>query len=104
MKQGLEHPPQGAQELMRWKMASLARAGQHSSMNTIRSSIYHNYISEHAIIAQFGLQHNLPDAIYPMNLGNKYPRTASTAPNNYTIHWTTQLSRLWTHFLVDSTL
>ena len=68
---GLETAPEEAQELMAWKMPTLARVVNGWSMNTDTMGVYGNYYLKRAIVAQFGLGANLPeDAIYPMNLGD----------------------------------
>jgi hypothetical protein len=87
VKKGLEHAPQGAQELMRWKIASLARVVNGWSMNTDTMGVYGNYYLKRAIVAQLGLGANLPeDAIYPMNLGDESGKPLD-GTNNYTIHF-----------------
>jgi hypothetical protein len=87
VKKALERVPQGAQELMRWKVSSLARVVNEWVMNTDTMGVYGNYYLKRAIVTQLGLGANLPeDAIYPMNLGD-----ASGNPldgtNKYTIHF-----------------
>jgi Protein of unknown function (DUF1214) len=87
VKKTLERVPQGAQELMRWKIASLARVVNGWSMNTDTMGVYGNYYLKRAIIAQLGLGANLPeDAIYPMNLGDESGKPLDGA-NKYTIHF-----------------
>ena len=87
VKKGLERAPQGAQELMRWKIASLARVVNGWSMNTDTMGVYGNYYLKRAIVAQLGLGANLPeDAIYPMNLGDESGKPLD-GTNNYTIHF-----------------
>jgi hypothetical protein len=71
IKAGLETAPKGAQELMAWKVASLARVVNGWSMNTDTMGVYGNYYLKRAIVTQLGLGANLPeDAIYPLNLAD----------------------------------
>ncbi len=69
IKAGLETAPADALQLMKWKVASLARVVNGWSMNTDTMGVYGNYYLKRAIVTQLGLGANLPeDAIYPMNL------------------------------------
>ena len=87
VKQALERVPQGAQELMRWKVPTLARVVNGWSMNTDTMGVYGNYYLKRAIVTQLGLGANLPeDAIYPMNLGDESGKPLDGA-NKYTIHF-----------------
>ena len=87
VKKALERVPQGAQELMRWKVASLARVANGWSMNTDTMGVYGNYYLKRAVVAQLGLGANLPeDAIYPMNLADESGKPLDGA-NKYTIHF-----------------
>jgi hypothetical protein len=87
VKKALERVPQGALELMRWKVASLARVVNGWSMNTDTMGVYGNYYLKRAIVTQLGLGANLPeDAIYPMNLGDESGKPLDGA-NKYTIHF-----------------
>jgi hypothetical protein len=87
VKKALERAPRGAQELMRWKIASLAKVVNAWSMNTDTMGVYGNYYLKRAIISQLGLGANLPeDAIYPMNLGDESGKPLDGA-NKYTIHF-----------------
>src|SRR5208282_5182071 len=52
VKQALERVPQGAQELMKWKVASLARVVNGWSMNTDTMGVYGNYYLKRAIVTQ----------------------------------------------------
>jgi hypothetical protein len=88
VKKALERVPQGAQELMRWKVSSLARVANEWVMNTDTMGVYGNYYLKRAIVAQLGLGANLPeDAIYPMNLGDKSGNPLDGTNNKYTIHF-----------------
>jgi hypothetical protein len=83
----LERVPQGAQELMRWKVPTLARVVNGWSMNTDTMGVYGDYYLKRAIVAQLGLGANLPeDAIYPINLGDESGKPLDGA-NKYTIHF-----------------
>ena len=83
----LERVPQGAQELMKWKVPTLARVANGWSMNTDTMGVYGNYYLKRAIVAQLGLGANLPeDAIYPTNLGDESGKPLDGA-NKYTIHF-----------------
>ena len=83
----IERVPQGAQELMRWKVPTLARVVNGWSMNTDTMGVYGNYYLKRAIVAQLGLGANLPeDAIYPINLGDESGKPLDGA-NKYTIHF-----------------
>ena len=87
VKKALERVPQGAQELMKWKVPTLARVVNGWSMNTDTMGVYGNYYLKRAIIAQLGLGANLPeDAIYPLNLGDESGKPLDGA-NKYTIHF-----------------
>ena len=71
MKKALESAPEDAQELMAWKVPTLARVVNGWSMNTDTMGVYGNYYLKRAIVAQLGLGANLPeDAIYPLNLAD----------------------------------
>ena len=83
----IERVPQGAQELMRWKVPTLARVVNGWSMNTDTMGVYGNYYLKRAMVAQLGLGANLPeDAIYPINLGDESGKPLDGA-NKYTIHF-----------------
>ena len=87
VKKALERVPQGAQELMKWKVPSLARVVNGWSMNTDTMGVYGNYYLKRAIVTQFGLGANLPeDAIYPLNLADESGKPLDGA-NKYTIHF-----------------
>jgi len=87
VKKALERVPQAAQELMKWKVPTLARVVNGWSMNTDTMGVYGNYYLKRAIVTQLGLGANLPeDAIYPMNLGDESGKPLDGA-NKYTIHF-----------------
>jgi hypothetical protein len=63
--------PEAGQQLMQWKLATIARVANGWSMNTDTMGAYGNYYLKRAIIAQQGLGANLAeDAIYPLNLAD----------------------------------
>src|SRR3954469_14569696 len=75
VKKALEAAPKAGQELMEWKLPTLARVVNNWSMNTDTMGVYGNYYLKRAIVAQLGLGANLPqDAIYPLNLGDEAGR------------------------------
>ena len=85
MKAALEAAPRAAQQLMAWKVSTLARVANHWSVNTDTMGVYGNYYLKRAIVSQLGLGANLPeDAIYPLNLGDQDGRPLDGA-NKYTI-------------------
>ncbi len=87
VKAALEAAPKAAQELMEWKVATLARVANQWSMNTDTMGVYGNYYLKRAIVAQVGLGANLPeDAIYPLNLGDADGRPLDGA-NRYVLHF-----------------
>ena len=87
VKKALERAPAGAQALMKWKVASVARIVNGWSMNTDTMGVYGNYYLKRAIVTQLGLGANLPeDAIYPLNLGDDSGKPLDGA-NKYTIHF-----------------
>jgi hypothetical protein len=101
----LERVPQAAQELMRWKVPTLARVVNGWSMNTDTMGVYGNYYLKRAIVAQLGLGANLPeDAIYPINLGDESGKPLDGA-NKYTIHFdkgaTPPVDAFWSITLYD---
>ncbi len=87
LKQTLEKVPAEAQELMKWKLATLAPVTNGWSMNTDTMGVYGNYYLKRAIVAQQGLGANLPeDAIYPLNLADDTGKPLDGA-NMYTLHF-----------------
>jgi hypothetical protein len=63
VRKALESAPSEAQQLMAWKMPTLARVANGWSMNTDTMGVYGNYYLKRAIITQWGLGANLPDDI-----------------------------------------
>jgi hypothetical protein len=87
VRKGLEAAPAQAQQLMKWKVTTVARAANYWSMNTDTMGVYGNYYLKRAIVAQLGLGANLPeDAIYPLNLADEIGKPLDGA-NQYTIHF-----------------
>jgi hypothetical protein len=106
VKKALEGAPGEAQQLMEWKMATLARVVNGWSMNTDTMGVYGNYYLKRAIVTQVGLGANLPeDAIYPLNLGDDTGKPLDGA-NRYTIHFdrgaAPPVSAFWSITLYDS--
>jgi hypothetical protein len=106
VRTALEEAPGQAQELMRWKLATIARVANGWSMNTDTVGVYGNYYLKRAILAQQGLGANVPeDAIYPLNLGDE-AGTPLDGANNYTIHFETgatpPVNGFWSITLYDS--
>ena len=106
VREGLATVPQEAQQLMAWKLPTLARVVNGWSLNTDTMGVYGNYYLKRAMVAQVGLGANLPeDAIYPVNLADE-----SGAPlngsNRYTLHFTNgnlpPASAFWSITLYDS--
>ena len=83
----LEGVPAVAQQLMAWKLPTLARVANGWSMNTDTMGVYGNYYLKRAIVTQLGLGANLPeDAIYPINLADETGKPLDGA-SKYTIHF-----------------
>lgn len=79
--------PAVGQELMKEKLATLARVVNGWSMNTDTMGVYGNYYLKRAIVAQLGLGANLPeDAIYPLNLGDQNGKPLNGA-GKYVLHF-----------------
>jgi hypothetical protein len=106
VRKALEAAPEAGQQLMAWKVATLARVANYWSMNTDTMGVYGNYYLKRAIVAQVGLGANLPeDAIYPLNLGDETGKPLDGA-NKYTIHFdkgaTPPVNAFWSLTLYDS--
>jgi len=83
----LAKAPEEGQQLMAWKLPTLARVANGWSMNTDTMGVYGNYYLKRAIIAQAGLGANLPeDAIYPINLADETGKPLD-GTNKYTLHF-----------------
>jgi hypothetical protein len=105
-RNGLETAPEDAQQLMKWKLPSLARVANGWSMNTDTMGVYGNYYLKRAIITQFGLGANLPeDAIYPVNLSDESGKPLEGA-NKYALHFnksdTPPANAFWSITLYDA--
>ena len=106
VKKALESAPEDAQQLMAWKVPTLARVANGWSMNTDTMGVYGNYYLKRAIVAQLGLGANLPeDAIYPLNLFDDTGKPLDGA-NKYTLHFdkgaTPPVNAFWSITLYDS--
>lgn len=106
VKMVLEGVPQEAQQLMEWKLATIARVENGWSMNTDTMGVYGNYYLKRAIVSQVGLGANLPeDAIYPLNLADANGKPL-TGANKYTIHFdkgaTPPVNAFWSITLYDN--
>jgi hypothetical protein len=98
--------PKEAQQLMAWKVPTLARIANGWSMNTDTMGVYGNYYLKRAIVAQLGLGANVPeDAIYPMNLADSEGKPLDGA-FAYTVHFdkglTPPANAFWSITLYDS--
>ena len=95
VKKALESVPEDAQQLMAWKVATVARVANGWSMNTDTMGVYGNYYLKRAMVAQLGLGANLPeDAIYPLNLADERA-SRSTARTSTRSTSTRALRRRW---------
>jgi hypothetical protein len=87
VRRALESAPEAAQQLMKWKIPTLARVVNGWSMNTDTMGVYGNYYLKRAIVTQLGLGANVPeDAVYPLNLVDASGRPLDGA-SKYTIHF-----------------
>jgi hypothetical protein len=105
VRKGVEAAPAEAQQLMKWKIPTVARVVNAWSMNTDTMGVYGNYYLKRAIVTQLGLGANLPeDAIYPLNLADKTGKPLDGA-NHYTIHFekgaTPPVGAFWSLTLYD---
>lgn len=101
----IQDAPAAGQQLMSWKVKTLARVANHWSMNTDTMGVYGNYYLKRAIIAQVGLGANSPeDAVYPLNLGDETGKPLDGA-NKYTLHFekgaTPPVDAFWSVTLYD---
>lgn len=75
VRKALEAAPRSAQQLMAWKLPTMAREANHWVMNTDTMGVYGDYYLKRAMVAQQGLGANVPqDAIYPFNEGDQTGR------------------------------
>jgi hypothetical protein len=87
VRKALESAPADAQQLMAWKLPTIARVANGWSMNTDTMGVYGNYYLKRAMIAQAGLGANLPeDAIYPINLADESGKPLD-GTNRYILHF-----------------
>ena len=105
VRSGLAGVVEDAQQLMIWKIPTLARAVNGWSMNTDTMGAYGNYYLKRAIVSQVGLGANLPeDAIYPLNLGDESGKPLDGA-NKYILHFdkglTPPVNAFWSITLYD---
>ncbi len=106
IRKGLANVPQDAQQLMAWKMPTLAHVVNGWSMNTDTMGVYGNYYLKRAMVAQLGLGANLPeDVIYPINLADASGRPLDGA-NKYVLHFekadAPPVNAFWSITLYDS--
>jgi hypothetical protein len=105
VRAALTGAPGDAQELMGWKVQTLAPVVNGWSMNTDTMGVYGNYYLKRAIVAQIGLGANLPeDALYPLNLVDGTGQPLHGA-NTYTMHFeqgaTPPVEAFWSITLYD---
>lgn len=105
VQKALQAAPASGQQLMKWKVATLARVANGWSMNTDTMGVYGNYYLKRAIVSQLGLGANLPeDAIYPLNLADSRGQALDGA-NRYTLHFekgeTPPVDAFWSVTLYD---
>jgi hypothetical protein len=87
VRKALEIAPADAQQLMAWKLPTIARVANGWSMNTDTMGVYGNYYLKRAMIAQAGLGANLPeDAVYPFNLADESGKPLD-GTNKYILHF-----------------
>jgi hypothetical protein len=87
IQKALETAPADAQQLLKWKLPTLARVVHGWSMNTDTMGVYGDYYLKRALITQYGLGANLPgDAIYPANLADNTGKPLDGS-SKYTIHF-----------------
>lgn len=106
IQKALASAPVEAQQLMAWKLPTLARVANGWSLNTDTMGVYGNYYLKRAIIAQVGLGANLPeDAIYPSSLGDETGKPLDGA-GKYALHFdkgqTPPVSAFWSVTLYDA--
>jgi hypothetical protein len=106
VRHALDGVAEDAQQLISWKIPTLARVVNGWSMNTDTMGVYGNYYLKRAIVSQVGLGANLPeDAIYPLNLGDESGKPLEGA-NKYVLHFdkglTPPVDAFWSITLYDS--
>jgi hypothetical protein len=106
IRKALENAPEDAQQLMAWKVPTLARVVNGWSINTDTMGVYGNYYLKRAIVTQLGLGANLPeDAIYPVNLADESGKPLD-GTNKYELHFdkgeTPPADAFWSVTLYDA--
>ena len=106
VQKAIQAAPASAQQLMKWKVATLARIANGWSMNTDTMGVYGNYYLKRAIVSQLGLGANVPeDAIYPLNLADNTGQPLDGA-HAYTLHFdkgqTPPVDAFWSVTLYDN--
>jgi hypothetical protein len=106
VQKALESVPEDAQQLMAWKLATLARVVNGWSMNTDTMGVYGNYYLKRAMVSQVGLGANVPeDAIYPLNLFDDSGKPLD-GTNRYALHFdkgaTPPVNAFWSITLYDA--
>ena len=106
IRNALAKAPEDAQQLMAWKLPTLARVVSGWSMNTDTMGVYGTYYLKRAIVTQVGLGANLPeDAIYPINLADESGKPLD-GQNKYTLHFDKTdmppVNAFWSVTLYDS--
>jgi hypothetical protein len=106
LKQALETAPNEAQQLMTWKLPTLARVANGWQMNTDTMGVYGSYYLKRAIITQIALGMNVPeDAFYPINLFDGTGKPLDGA-NKYILHFdkgaTPPAKAFWSVTLYDA--
>jgi hypothetical protein len=87
VQKALAGAPAAAQQVMAWKVPTVARVANGWSMNTDTIGVYGNYYLKRAIVAQLGLGANVPeDAIYPLNLADDAGKPLDGS-HKYTVHF-----------------
>jgi len=106
IRNSLVSVPKEAQQLMVWKVPTVARVVNGWSLNTDTMGVYGNYYLKRAIVSQIGLGANLPeDAIYPVNLADETGKPLDGAAK-YTLRFdkgeTPPANAFWSVTLYDA--
>ncbi len=106
VQKAIQDAPAAGQQLMKWKVPTLARIANGWSMNTDTMGVYGNYYLKRAIVSQVGLGANLPeDAIYPLNLADSTGQPLD-GTSKYTLHFdkgaTPPVDAFWSVTLYDT--
>src|SRR5262249_49684185 len=81
VRKALESTPGEAQQLMAWKVPTLARVVNGCSRNPDTMGVYGNYYLKRVIVTQLGLGANVPeDAIYPIKTRPDEARSQNILP------------------------